>query len=158
MAKVTILRSKQLTAKLRALRQATQVPVRKALADAADEMVVQMRTIVPDDPRTQGPPYDLKSTIKWRFQGEQGGGSDAKTGKSAATSVTITAGDEKNPEARWLEFGTKPHVNKGEFAGSVNPGIAPRGYFFGTYRRYKAAAKRKINAAIRKAVRDVAAK
>lgn len=152
MAKVRILRSKQFTEKLRKLRQNTQPHVRAALAEGARDIVAMAQRLVPDGPGTGE--RDLKGTIKWRFGAEEGGGSDAKTGRSAATTVHITAGDDKNPEARWIEFGTAPFTNEGIYKGTANPGITAQPYFFPAYRANKKPIKRAISQAIRRAIKE----
>lgn len=154
LARVTVRGSKQLNDKLKALRQKTQGHVRKGLAEAAGEMVAMMKRQVPDGPGTGI--YDLKGTIKWHFGAEEGGGSDAKTGRSASTTAIITAGDEHNIEARWVEFGTAPHINQGSRPGTQNPGTAPRPYFFTSYRALKRRAKQLVRKSINEAVREVA--
>ena len=156
MARVTIKRSKQLSDKLKALRVATQKPVRAALGAAAQDMVEMMRRLAPDGPGAGE--YDLKGTIDWHFGAAEGGGSDAVSGRSVATRATITAGDAKNPEARWMEFGTPPHENEGKFAGTENPGVRARPYFFPSYRALKKQAKAKVQRAITKAVKEVASR
>lgn len=152
MARVYISRVPQLTAKLKALRERTQPKVRAALAEGATEIVAMMKRQVPDGPGTGV--RDLGNSIKWHFGAEEGGGSDEKTGRSAATTVTITAGDQFNPEARWVEFGTAPHINQGEMPGTQNPGTPPRPFFFTSYRASRRRAKSLVNKAIREAVRD----
>lgn len=152
LARVTVRGSKQLQNKLKALRQKTQAPVRAALGEAAGEMVGMMRRLVPDGPGTGA--FKLKGTIKWRFGDAEGGGSDAKTGRSGATTATITAGDEKNPEAAWVEWGTAPHLQGGSRPGTQHPGTQPRPYFFVSFRALRKSAKAKVRRAISKAVKD----
>lgn len=154
MASVTVRGSKQLQNKLKALRHKTQGKVRGGLAEAANEMVAMMKRQVPDGPGTGE--FDLKGTIKWHFGAEEGGGSDAKTGRSASTTAVITAGDDKNPEARWVEFGTAPHINQGSRPGTQNPGTAKRPYFFSSYRALKKRAKQLVRKSIKEAVKEVA--
>lgn len=156
MARVTIRRSKHLSDKLKALRVATQGPVRAALGAAAQDMVDMMKRLVPDGPGSGE--YDLKGTIRYRFGAAEGGGSDSQSGRSGATRVTIVAGDDKNPEARWIEFGTRPFTNAGTFAGTENPGTRAQPYFFPSYRALKKQAKSRVNRAITKAVKEVAAR
>jgi Bacteriophage HK97-gp10, putative tail-component len=151
MARVRVERSSQLNEKLRRLRQNTQGPVRAALAKGGDDVVSMARRLAPDG-RGEGD-NDYKSTIKWRFGADEGGGSDAKTGRSASTSISITAGDKKNPEGPWLEFGTAPFANKGIYSGTVNPGISPQPHFFPSYRANKKAIVKRLNKAIRDAIR-----
>lgn len=59
---------------------------------------------------------------------------------------------------RFLEFGTRPHINKGMFAGSQHPGTAAQPHIFPTWRAMRPKAKKKINAAITKAVRKAMGK
>ena len=153
MARVTIRGSKQLQNKLKLLRQRTQGKVREGLAAGATEIVAMMKRQVPDGPGTGE--RDLKGTIKWHFGAEEGGGSDAKTGRSASTRATITAGDAKNPEARWVEFGTAPHVQGGSRPGTQHPGTAKRPYFFSSYRALRKRAKSLVAKSIKEAVRSV---
>jgi hypothetical protein len=154
MAKVRIQRSKQLSDKLKALRVETQKPVRAALADVATDIVGMMTRLVPDGPGKGA--YDLGQSIKWNFGADEGGGSDANSGRSAATRVVITAGDKLNPEAKWVEFGTPPRINAGIYAGTQHPGTPPQPFFFPSYRAHKKAAKTKIGRAVVKAVKEVA--
>lgn len=154
MARVTVRGSKQLQDKLKALRQKTQGKVRGGLAKAADEMVAMMKRQVPDGPGTGD--RDLGNSIKWRFGAEEGGGSDAKTGRSASTTAIISAGDEKNPEAAWVEFGTAPRVNGGSRPGTQHPGTTAKPYFFTSYRALKGRAKQLVGKSIREAVKEVA--
>lgn len=153
MARVTVRGSKQLNDKLKALRQKTQGKVRAALGEAATEMVAMMKRQVPDGPGTGE--RDLGNSIKWRFGAEEGGGSDAVTGKSASTRVTITAGDEHNIEARWVEFGTAPHPQGGSRPGTDHPGTSPQPFFFPSYRALRKRAKAMVAKSIREAVREV---
>jgi hypothetical protein len=72
---------------------------------------------------------------------------------------------EKDPElaaiihadafyARFVEFGTAPHTNAGEFKGSLNPGTPAKAFFFPSYRARKRSVQNKINRAARKAIKD----
>lgn len=156
MARVTVRGSKQLQDKLKALRQKTQAPVRDALGQAAGEMVAMMKRQVPDGPGTGE--RDLGNSIKWRFGADEGGGSDAKSGRSGATTAIISAGDAKNPEASWVEFGTAPRVNGGSRSGTQHPGTTAKPYFFPSFRALRKSAKSKVRKAISKAVKQVAGK
>lgn len=59
---------------------------------------------------------------------------------------------------RFLEFGTKPHINKGIAAGTQHPGTAKQPHIFPTWRAMQKKARRKINAAVNKAVRKAMGK
>lgn len=94
-------------------------------------------------------------------------------------SIKVTPGDEnpalyeklksrrseKDPElaaiihadafyAPFVEFGTSPHVNAGEFKGSRNPGGHAQPFFFPAYRARKKQVLAKINKAARQAIKD----
>jgi hypothetical protein len=56
---------------------------------------------------------------------------------------------------RFLEFGTKAHINKGRFAGTQHPGTPAQPHVFPTWRAFKPRAKKMVNAAINRAVREV---
>lgn len=66
----------------------------------------------------------------------------------------ITAGNRGVRYAHLVEFGTHPHTNKGKFAGSENPGAHPEPFFYPGYRARKNDAKKKVKAAVVKAIRD----
>lgn len=75
--------------------------------------------------------------------------------------------DSKDPDAagvygnwkwRFLEFGTRPHANKGEFAGTWNPGIPAHPHIFPIWRELKPKAKRKISRAINQAIKKAMGK
>lgn len=94
-------------------------------------------------------------------------------------SIKVTAGDEdpalyerlksrrteKDPElaaiihvdafyAPFVEFGTAPHVNAGEFPSTQNPGSRAHPFFFPAYRARKKQVINKINRAARQAIKD----
>lgn len=59
---------------------------------------------------------------------------------------------------RFLEFGTKAHLNKGRFAGTQHPGTLAQPHVFPTWNAYRPTAKKKVNAAINRAVREATGK
>lgn len=59
---------------------------------------------------------------------------------------------------RFLEFGTKAHINKGRFAGTQHPGTNAQPHIFPTWNEFKPRAKKRINAAINRAVRETQGK
>ena len=76
----------------------------------------------------------------------------------------VVGAKSKDPDAtavyapwiwRFLEFGTKSHINKGRFAGTTHPGTPAQPHIFPTWNEYKPKAKKRINAAINRAVREV---
>lgn len=71
-------------------------------------------------------------------------------------SVTIHAGDAKAFYAAWVEFGTAPHINKGLYKGTENPGASAQPFFFPAWRLGKKRAKSRISRALTKAAKRVA--
>lgn len=59
---------------------------------------------------------------------------------------------------RFIEFGTKPHINKGAAPGTRHPGTAKQPHIFPTWRSMQKKAKRRVSAAINKAVRKAMGK
>lgn len=55
---------------------------------------------------------------------------------------------------RFLEFGTKAHINKGQFAGTEHPGTAAQPHVFPVWREYRKTAMKKVRDAINRAVRE----
>ena len=79
----------------------------------------------------------------------------------------VTGRTSKDPDAcavyapfiwRFLEFGTQPHENKGRFAGTQHPGTAAQPHIFDNWREFKPTAKKRINAAINRAVKEARGK
>lgn len=137
----------RLNAKLRALPAAAKAEIRKALETDAQEIVDLAKRFVPVKTGA------LKNSIGYNFD-------DASSLPNAATAsglvVTIYAGDDNAWYARLVEFGTKPHVNKGEFKGSQNPGAPAEPFFFPAYRLGKKRAKARLGRAYNTAAKKVA--
>lgn len=73
-------------------------------------------------------------------------------------SVLVTAGDSSVRYAHLVEFGTKPHIVGGRFAGAQHPGTPPRPFFYPPFRAKKKSIKSKISRGITKAVKQVASR
>ena len=80
---------------------------------------------------------------------------------------SLSGQDTKDPDAtgvygdfiwRFLEFGTRPHTNKGRYPGTWHPGSRAIPHIFTTWRELRPKAKRKINSAIYRAVRKAMGK
>lgn len=54
---------------------------------------------------------------------------------------------------RFLEFGTRPHVNKGAATGSSHPGSPAQEHVFSTWRTMRPKAKRRINSSVYNAIK-----
>lgn len=141
-----------------AIPKAARVNIRAALEKGAQEIATMARVMAPE---SSG---DLKRSIGYTFgefipensnvRGVQGG---AGLG-DPDLSVTVHAGDAKAFYAAFIEFGTAPHPQGGQFAGTQHPGTAPQPFFFPAYRLLKKRVKGRINRSVKKAARDAVAK
>lgn len=123
------------------------------LAEAKLEVVKEAANLISADaPHDTG---DYMSEIKGERQADN------------PNHAPVVGSKSKDPHAaavyapfiwRFLEFGTRAHVNKGKFAGTQHPGTPAQPHVFPTWRDYKPTAKKKINAAINRAVREVQGK
>lgn len=66
----------------------------------------------------------------------------------------ITAGNTKVRYAHLVEYGTAPHINAGQFAGTENPGTKAQPFFFPAWRALKKSSAAKVSRAITKAIKD----
>lgn len=157
-----------LQSKLKAIPAVVRSAARQALAESGDEMVDAMRRLASVSPSgTHGwPPGMLRDSIVATF-------GDGSVPKYAAfrsrrgrrvvksndpdLSVTITAGNNEVRYAHLVEFGTRPHPNKGKFKGTMHPGTKAQPFFYPVYRAYKRRAKSRVSRAINKAVKRLAA-
>jgi hypothetical protein len=129
----------------KAVREQTQPAITSAAQDVADVM----KRLAPVDDG------DLRESIVVTPGGQntpphsQPGGATAVPENAAM----ITAGNSKVRHAHLVEFGTRAHLNGGQFAGTTNPGTTGQPYFFVGFRMAKAKAAKKIKRAMSKAVR-----
>lgn len=149
MARVYLKGLPQLKAKLIKLKQETMHSVRPSMEAAAQEIVDMMKRLVPVQ---HG---DLQDSIGWTW-GEAPKRSISMTHGIAGNKITIFAGNEVAYYARWVEFGTAPHINEGRFQGTENPGTRPRPFFYPAYRALRKKSKLTIQKAIREGVRKIA--
>lgn len=156
----TIERRERLVAKLRALPPEARSRIKQALAQGADEITDMQRRLAPKDTgklrdsimQTWGDKPALSSA------GLAGGGS--MPGDPDLT-VWITAGGGPRDSgwyARFVEFGTASHVNKGAFPGTIHPGTKAQPFFFPAYRSLKRRVKSRITRAFSKSMKDVASR
>lgn len=143
----------RLNRKLKALPQAAADAVRPVMEKIAGEMVSLAKGLVPVE-------YgDLKASIDWTW-GEAPKGSivlgKVKRKQSGNLVITIFAGNDKAFYARWVEFGTSPHINGGIFAGSKHPGTRGQPFFYPAWRAIRKSAKSRIGRSIGKSARKVA--
>ena len=143
----------RLEKKLKRMPQLAEDEIRKAMASGADEVVALAKSLVPVDSG------DLRDSIGWTY-GSAPKGSIA-IGEVKATNgnlkITIYAGNSEAFYARWVEFGTTPHVNGGKFAGSMHPGAAAKPFFYVSYRALRRRIKGRVTRAITKSAKRAAA-
>jgi len=131
-----------LNKKVAAIPKRVEVKARAAMEKGADELVDMMKRFVPVDDG------DLRDSIGWTWgAAPKGSVVLAESGAdSRGLKITIYAGNEKAYYARWVEFGTAPHVNGGQFPGTQNPGSRAQPFFFPSWR----ALRKRIRARVRR--------
>jgi HK97 gp10 family phage protein len=136
----------RLKAKLVRLKEQTMPEIRGAMEHGAEKIAEMMRSLVPVDDG------DLRASIGWTW-GEAPKGSFSVSSNVGSNKITIFAGNEKAFYARWVEFGTAPHAQGGQHAGTEHPGNRAQPFFFPSYRANKRGVKALLRKAIREAVR-----
>jgi HK97 gp10 family phage protein len=131
-----------LNKKVAAIPKRVEVKARAAMEAGADELVDMMKRFVPVDDG------DLRDSIGWTWgAAPKGSVVLAESGAdSRGLKITVYVGNEKAYYARWVEFGTAPHVNGGKFPGTQNPGSRAQPFFFPSWR----ALRKRIRARIRR--------
>jgi HK97 gp10 family phage protein len=143
----------RLQRKLKALPPVAEAAIRKAMEQSADQIVMQMKRLAPVDDG------DLQMSISWTW-GEAPKGSlkiGAVASKTGSMKITIFAGNEKAYYARFVEFGTAPHLAGGKFEGAKIPAIRAQPFFYVAFRAERKRAKSRVSRAITKAAKQVAA-
>jgi len=134
----------ELQRKLKALQEKTAPKIALAMEQAAQRTVDLAKSLVPVDSG------DLRNSIGWTWGEAPKGSIKLASTRAGATKLTIFAGDDKAFYARWVEFGTAPHANGGQFAGTQNPGTRAQPFFYPAWR----ATKKQVQGMLRKAIRD----
>jgi len=146
----------RLQRKLKALPKAAEVEISKAMEQSAEEIVKLAKSLAPVDDG------DLQMSISWTW-GEAPKGSmvlgkvKAKGGSAGKLQITVFAGGGDAFYARFVEFGTSPHLNAGLFAGSQHPGTAAQPFFYPAYRALRKRAKGRVTRSITRSAKKVAA-
>jgi len=147
--------AKRFKGKISKLPKAVADAARSAMEEGAQEIVEAMKRLVPVD---QG---DLRDSINWCW-GEPPKGSSGilsiggKGGGINGNKITIFAGDDKAFYARFIEFGTHPHAQGGQFPGTQSPGTRAQPFFYPTWRAYKRRAKSRISRKVNAAIKQIA--
>lgn len=154
----------RLRRKLKAIPEEAKEGIRKAMEEAAQEVVNLARHLVPVDDG------DLRESIGWTW-GDPPRGSiviaKSRPRKGADDMrLTIFAGNDKAFYARWVEFGTAPHSlasgadrssRRRRGGGPQHPGARAQPFFFPAYRAQRKKVKSKVSRAITAAAKKVAA-
>ena len=133
--------------------EAAQRRIREAMEQSANEAVALMKSLAP---KQSG---DLADSIGWTW-GDAPKGSIAlatSKNKSGNMRITIYAGGGDAYYARFVEFGTSPHVNGGLYAGSQHPGTPAQPFFYPGWRVVRRRVKGKVTRAIKAAAKEAAA-
>jgi HK97 gp10 family phage protein len=143
----------RLSKKLKALPPAAEAAIRTAMEQSADEIVMQMKRLAPVD---NG---ELQMSISWTWGDAPKGSLKIGTvaSRSGSMRITIFAGNEKAYYARFVEFGTAPHIAGGKFTGAKIPAIRAQPFFYVAFRAGRKRAKSRVSRAITKAAKQVAA-
>ncbi len=139
--------------RMRKVLKAIPIEMRKRLREAilagAEDMANTMRTLAPvhtgklrDEINVSA--GDERPDLYDKLRGQ-------RTERDPELAAIIHVDDWK---AAWVEFGTAPHINKGEFAGTQNPGTPAQPFFFPGYRARKKQVQARINKAARQAIKD----
>lgn len=144
----------RLKKKLRRFPSVVEAEIRAAMEVSANEIVALAKSLAPADSGT------LRNSIAWTY-GDAPQGSivlgKVKGSQSGNLKITVYAGGPDAYYARFIEFGTAPHINGGRFAGSANPGTAAQPFFYPAYRATRKRAKGRVTRAVNKAAKRVAA-
>jgi len=143
----------RLLAKMAALPAEVRSAIKQALAEGADEITDMQKRLAPVKSG------ELRDSIKQTW----GGGRERYSSLNATSgagdpdlTVRISAGNTKVRYAHLIEFGTRPHINGGKFAGTLHPGTRAQPFFYPAYRALKRRVKSRITRATTKAARKVA--
>jgi HK97 gp10 family phage protein len=147
----------RLKRRLAAIPKAARAEIHKALEKGAQEIKTMARVMAPQDSG------DLRNSVDYTFGAFTPENSNVRGVQAGAglgdpdLSVTIHAGDAKAFYAAFIEFGTAPHPQGGQFTGTQHPGTPAQPFFFPAYRLLKKRVKSRINRAVKKAARNAVA-
>jgi hypothetical protein len=141
--------SAKLAKRLAAIPAEIVAHVRPALVQGAGDLADMARALVPEDDG------DLKASIAVTPPGAvtpayaEGGGRRV----AATNQALVTVGNPQARHGHLVEFGTDPHVNGGQFAGTQHPGTEARPFLLPAARLTEDRAKRRIGRAVAQAIR-----
>lgn len=144
----------RLRKKLKRFPAVVEAEIKTAMETSANEIVALAKSLAPTDSG------DLRNSIAWTYGDAPQGAivlGKVKASNSGNLKITVYAGGPDAYYARFIEFGTAPHLNGGRFAGTSNPGTAAQPFFYSAYRANRKRAKGRITRAVNKAAKKVAA-
>ncbi|KKB81019.1 HK97 family phage protein [Devosia soli] len=144
----------RLKRKLKRFPAVVEAEIKAAIEQSANEIVALAKSLVPTDSG------DLRNSIAWTYGDAPQGAiilGKVKSSSSGNLRITVFAGGPDAYYARFIEFGTAPHLNGGRFAGSKNPGTAAQPFFYPAYRASRKRARGRVTRAVNKAAKRVAA-
>jgi hypothetical protein len=149
MASDLMRQSGKLAKRLAAIPAEIVAHVRPALVQGAGDLADMARALVPED---EG---DLKASIAVTPPGAttpayaEGGGRRV----AAENQALVTVGNPQARHGHLVEFGTEPHVNGGQFAGTQHPGTAAQPFLLPAARLTEDRNMRRIGRAVAQALR-----
>lgn len=146
---VTIRNKDRLFQKLTKLVPAIGAAVADANKQSAEEMVELARRFAPVKTGK------LRDSIHYEPAG-QPGSFRVVAGGEATTKEARAGSGAAYDYALGVEFGTKAHVNAGEFKGSENPGVHRQPFFFPAFRVIRKKMRSRAGRAISKAIKAAA--
>jgi HK97 gp10 family phage protein len=142
-------------ARLARLPRAVKVEVSKAMQEGANEITAMQRRLVPvrsgelkNSIRNVRGNYTPDNPNVRGFGGARGGDPDL--------TIHLVAGNAKAWYASLVEFGTKPHLNKGRFRGTQHPGTTAQPYFYPAYRSLQRRYKGRVTRVMKKVIKRTA--
>lgn len=146
----------RLNRKLKALPKAAEEEISKAMEESANEIVALAKSLAPVESG------DLQMSIGWTWGDAPKGSMVLGKVKSKGLGtgnlqITVFAGVGDAFYARFIEFGTSSHENKGKFDGSQHPGTSAQPFFYPAYRAARKRAKGRVTRAITRSAKKVAA-
>lgn len=146
----------RLNRKLKSFPDAAREEIAKAMEQSANEVVALAKSLAPVDDG------DLQMSISWTWgdapKGSMVLGKVKSKGAGAGNlQITVFAGGGDAFYARFVEFGTAPHLNGGRFAGSQHPGTGAKPFFYPAYRAVRKRVKGRVTRAVNKSAKRIAA-
>lgn len=142
----------KLAKRLEAIPAEIVAELRPALVKGAEDVASAMRALAPED---EG---DLKASIAVTGPGQTtpAYASEGDRRTAGPNQALVTVGNPDVRHGHMVEFGTAPHTNGGQFAGTQNPGTEAQPFMQPAVRITRAKVQRRITTAINRAVKKAA--